>query len=58
MAIQCLYQAINIDSSNGQAYYQMALLLDKKGDLSYAQNWMKAAANKGIAEAKTYLEQN
>jgi len=58
MAIQCLYQAINIDSSNGQAYYQMALLLNKKGDLSYAQNWMKAAANKGIAEAKTYLEQN
>lgn len=58
MAIQCLYQAINIDSSNGQSYYQMALLLNKKGNLSDGQNWMKVAAQKGIAEAKTYLEQN
>jgi protein O-mannosyl-transferase len=58
MAIHCLYEAINIDSSNGHAYYQMALMMKKQGNLSEAQNWIKVAAQKGNPEAKTYLEQN
>lgn len=58
LATHSLYQALNIDSTNGQAYYQMALLLAKQGKLSESRGWMKVAASKGIAEAQVAIDQD
>lgn len=55
LAEHTLYQVMNIDSTFGPAYYNMALVWQRRGNQNKTYAWLKAAADREVPEAQKMI---